>query len=50
MRQNIFAIRGQKVIPEFDFARLYKVETSTLHQAIKRNPASFPTISDLHLE
>ena len=35
-------VRGQKVILDEDLARLYKVETRTLNQAVKRNIDRFP--------
>jgi hypothetical protein len=42
IQQNIFEVRGQKVMLDFDLARLYDVETRVLNQAIKRNIESFP--------
>ena len=33
----IYEIRGQKVMLDFDLARLYQVETKALNQAVKRN-------------
>ena len=38
----IHEIRGKKVMLDFDLARLYKVETRTLNQAVKRNLKRFP--------
>ena len=38
----IYEIRGQKVILDFDLARLYQVETKVLNQAVKRNIQRFP--------
>ena len=38
----IYEIRGQKVMLDFDLARLYKVETKVLNQAVKRNIKRFP--------
>ena len=35
-------IRGQKVMPDFDLAELYQVETRVLNQAVKRNTERFP--------
>ncbi len=37
IQQNIFDIGGQKVMLDYDLAKLYEVETRTLNQAIKRN-------------
>lgn len=36
IEQRIFHIRGQKVMLDRDLAELYKVETRTLIQAVKR--------------
>ena len=38
----IYEIRGQKVMLDFDLAKLYKVTTSALNQAVKRNSERFP--------
>ena len=38
----IHEIRGKKVMPDFDLARLYQVETKALNQAVKRNLKRFP--------
>ena len=38
----IYEIRGQKVMLDFDLARLYRVETKVLNQAVKRNAQRFP--------
>ena len=38
----IYEIRGQKVMLDFDLARLYSVSTGALNQAIKRNIERFP--------
>ena len=38
----IHEIRGQKVMLDFDLARLYQVETKVLNQAVKRNIERFP--------
>jgi len=35
-------IRGQRVILDFDLAKLYQVETRVLNQAVKRNMSRFP--------
>ena len=39
----ILWIRGQRVILDQDLASLYGVETRVLVQAVKRNPARFPS-------
>jgi hypothetical protein len=39
---KIYVLRGQKVKPDFDLARLYSVETKALKQAFKRAPLRFP--------
>jgi hypothetical protein len=38
----ILVVRGQRVILDFDLARLYGVTTKALNQAVKRNTARFP--------
>ena len=38
----IYEIRGQKVMLDFDLAKLYQVETKVLNQAVKRNAERFP--------
>lgn len=38
----ITILRGHKVMIDADLARLFKVETKRLNQAVKRNPARFP--------
>jgi hypothetical protein len=43
IEQRIFHIRGQKVMFDRDLADLYKVETRTLIQAVKRNINRFPS-------
>lgn len=40
--QRILTIRGHSVILDLDLAALYRVTTSALNQAIKRNPGRFP--------
>ncbi len=35
-------MRDQKIMPDFDLAKLYGVETKVLNQAVKRNPGKFP--------
>lgn len=39
---NIYLIRGQKVMLDRDLAKLYKVETRTLNQSVRRNMDRFP--------
>ena len=38
----IYEIRGQKVMLDFDLAKLYQVETRVLNQSVKRNMKRFP--------
>ena len=38
----IYVIRGQRVMLDFDLARLYEVETRSLNQTVKRNARRFP--------
>ncbi|MCX6304506.1 MAG: ORF6N domain-containing protein [Bacteroidetes bacterium] len=40
---KIYLIRGQKVMPDFNLAGLYGVETKNLKRAVKRNIERFPT-------
>ena len=42
IQQKIFEIRGQKVMPDFDLAGLYSVETKRLKEAVRRNKKRFP--------
>ena len=42
IQEKIYEIRGQKVMFDFDLARLYEVETRVLNQAVKRNIDLFP--------
>jgi hypothetical protein len=42
IEQNIFTIRGQKVMLDFHLARLYGVPTKSLNLAVKRNSSRFP--------
>ena len=42
LEQTILLIRGQKVILDRDLARLYRVSTKVLNQAVKRNVDRFP--------
>ena len=39
----IYEIRGNKVMLDFDLAKLYHVETRSLNQAVKRNLKRFPS-------
>jgi hypothetical protein len=39
----IYEIRGQKVMLDFDLARLYQVKTRELNQSVKRNLKRFPS-------
>jgi len=40
--QNIYEIRGVKVMLDFDLAEMYEVETRVLNQSVKRNIRRFP--------
>jgi hypothetical protein len=42
IQNRIYEIRGERVILDFDLARLYKVATKVLNQAVKRNLRRFP--------
>jgi ORF6N domain-containing protein len=42
IEQRIFLIRGQKVMLDYDLAKLYGVRTKILNQAIKRNRRRVP--------
>jgi phage regulator Rha-like protein len=42
IERAILLIRGQKVMFDYDLARLYGVETKILNQAVKRNIKRFP--------
>ena len=37
----IYVIRGQRVMLDFDLAKIYQVETKALNQAVKRNYRRF---------
>lgn len=39
---QIYSIRGQKVMLDFDLSMLYNVETRALKQAVRRNKDRFP--------
>jgi hypothetical protein len=40
--QKIYLLRGEKIMPSTDLARLYQVAPRALVQAVKRNIARFP--------
>lgn len=40
--QGIVYLRGQKVMLDYDLARLYDIETRALKQAVRRNRERFP--------
>ncbi|KGN92771.1 ORF6N domain-containing protein [Porphyromonas gulae] len=42
IQNNIFEIRGQRVMLDYNLAELYEVETRALKQAVKRNIKRFP--------
>lgn len=42
IKNNIYIIRGQKVMLDFDLAEIYGYETSKLNQQVKRNAYKFP--------
>jgi hypothetical protein len=42
LAQQIFFLRGKKVMFDFDLARLYEIETRVLKQQVRRNPDRFP--------
>ncbi len=44
IEKKIILIRGKKVMLDRDLARLYKVSTKALNQAVKRNKDRFPDI------
>jgi phage regulator Rha-like protein len=43
IEKRICLIRGQKVLLDSDLAELYRVQTRSLIQAVKRNSARFPS-------
>ena len=43
IQEKIYEIRGQKVMFDFDLAKLYDVETRVLKQSVKRNIERFPS-------
>jgi len=42
IQNKIYEIRSQKVMLDFDLAKMYEVETKVLNQAVKRNANRFP--------
>lgn len=42
IQSKIYTIRNQKVMLDFDLAKMYNVETRVLNQAVKRNSERFP--------
>ena len=42
IQNKIYEIRGQRVMLDRDLAELYRVTTSALNQAVKRNIRRFP--------
>ena len=42
IQNRIYEIRDERVMPDFDLALLYEVETRVLNQAVKRNLQRFP--------
>lgn len=42
IKHLIYTIKGKQVMLDFDVARLYKVETKKLNQAVRRNIERFP--------
>ncbi len=42
IESKIYSIRGQRVMLDFDLARLYEVETRVLKQSVRRNLNRFP--------
>ena len=42
IEQTILVIRGHRVMPDTDLAKLYGVATKILNQAVKRNRTRFP--------
>ena len=42
IKQSIHEIRGQKVILDFDLAKMYQVETKRLKESVRRNIRRFP--------
>jgi len=42
IQNRIYAMRGERVMLNFDLAELYEVPTEALNQAVKRNIKRFP--------
>lgn len=42
IQDSIYEVRGERIMLDFDLAKLYGVETRVFNQAIKRNIQSFP--------
>jgi len=42
IQDSIYEVRGERVMLDFDLAKLYSVETRIFNQAVKRNGQSFP--------
>ena len=42
IQNKIYEVRGEKIMLDFDPAKLYEVETRILNQALKKNIESFP--------
>ena len=42
IQNKIYSIRNQRVMLDFDLAKMYGVETRVLNQAVKRNIERFP--------
>lgn len=42
IQNKIYEIRGERVMIDFDLAKMYNVETRVLNQAVKRNIERFP--------
>lgn len=42
IQNKIYEIRGQRVMLDFDLARIYQIETKALKQAVRRNIDRFP--------
>jgi len=56
IQSKIYEIRGQKVMLDFDLAKIYEVTTSNLNKAVQRNLERFPedfmfqlTMDEFHL-
>jgi hypothetical protein len=43
IQQKIFELRGKKIMLDFDLAKIYKVETKRLKEAVRRNRKKFPS-------